>query len=135
MNTTLKYILIGVLILGLIAIFAFSDILKGLEVGSVFAAMAASFAAFKSKIFKSSESVDEQIALVGQEHAIKREEWKNLKDEYESKYNALKARMDFIDYKSAKILQEISVLDETQKQAIKNDLNSTNKDLLDFLNQ
>lgn len=134
MSKTLKYILIGALILGALAILAFSTVLKGVEVGTVFASLAAGFAAFKSKIFHSSADLDAQIAGVEQEHALKREDWNNLKDEFESKYNALKARMDFIDYKSAKILQEISELDETQKQAIKNDLNSTNKDLLDFLN-
>jgi hypothetical protein len=135
MNKTWKYILIGGLVLGLIAILAFSTILKGLEVGTVLATLAGGFAAFKSKIFKSSSSVEDQIALVEQEHSVKREDWKNMKVEYESKFNALKARMDFIDYKSAKILQEISDLDEIQKRALKNDANLSNDQLLDFLNQ
>lgn len=135
MSTTLKYILLGILILGVIAIFAFSNILKGIEVGSVFASLAAGYAAFKSKFFTSAVNVENQIVDVEQEHAVKREEWKSLKEEYESKYNALRARMDFIDYKSAKIYQEITALDDIQKQALKKDLNSTNNELLDFLNK
>ncbi len=135
MNKTLKYILIAIVVLGIVAILAFSNILKGIEVGAVFASIAAGFAAFKSKIFKSSIPVVQQIDEITNEHSQKRNEWNIIKEEFDSKYNALKARMDYIDYKSAKILSEISDLDEIQKQAIKKDLKSTNDQLLDFLNQ
>ncbi len=135
MNKTLKHILIGLLVLGLLAIIAFSTVLKDIEVGSVFAALAAAFAAFKAKLFKSSSDLDAQLEAVGQEHAMKREEWKNTKEEMESQFNALKARMDYIDYKSAKIFGEISELDEIQKQAIKDNANTNNNELLDFLNR
>jgi hypothetical protein len=135
MNTTLKYILISLVILGIIAIVAFSNILEGIEVGAIIASITGGYAVFKSKLFGSSSTMDNQIALVEQEHNIKRGEWKTLRDEFESKYNALKARMDYIDYKSARILQEISDLDENQKKAIKKDLRSSSNELLDFLNQ
>lgn len=134
MNTTLKYIILAVVVVGIIAIVAFSNILKGIEVGSVFATLAGGFAAFKSKIFKSSSSLDTQINEVKLEHATKRDEWKTLKEEFDNKFNALKSRMDYIDLKSTKIYQEINKLNEDERNALKNDLDSNSDDLLDFLN-
>jgi Skp family chaperone for outer membrane proteins len=135
MNQTLKYLLFGLLILGLIAVFAFSNILKGVEVGSVFAALSAGFATFKSKIFHSSTDLNEQLENVENEHNAKREEWKNIREEFETKYALLQSRMDLMDAKSARILQNLKLLNKAQKQALTQDQNASNSDLLDFLNQ
>ncbi len=134
MNSTIKYILIVFVAVALVVLLVFSQKLQ-IEIGAIFASIAGGFAAFKSKLFSSSDSVAKQIEDVENEHILKRQEWKNIKNEFDSKYNALKARMDYIDFKSAKILQEISELDDVQKQAIKKDLNMTNEELLNFLNQ
>ena len=106
----------------------------GINLGSIFASIAGGFAVFKSKLFGGS-SVQEQIALTESEHAEKRENWQNMKEEFNSKYSALKARMDYIDYKSAVILSQISDLDEEQKKAVKKDLAASHDELLEFLNR
>lgn len=133
MKKTIKYILIVVVVIVILAVLVFHEQL-GINLGAIFASIAGGFAVFKSKLFNSS-SVEEQIAAVENEHAEKRENWQNIKEEFDSKYSALKARMDYIDYKSARILSEISNLDEEQKRAVKKDLSATNDELLDFLNK
>lgn len=119
-------------ILTIIVVLIFSEKLR-IEIGAIFAFIAGGFATLKSKLFKTSSNVDELIAEVEDEHAVKRQEWQNMKDEYDSKYNALKARMDYLDYKSALISQEISDLDEVEKNALERNHNLTEEEILSRL--
>ena len=132
MNQNLKYILITIIILAVLSMFVFSESL-GIEIGALFASIAGGFAAFKAKLLGNTSSVAEQIEKVENEHATKREEWQLLKNEFDSKYNALKARMDYLDYKSALISSEILELDEHEKAAIQNNHNLSEEEILQRL--
>lgn len=106
MSTSLKIILIIVAILLAVALVVFAG--PEVELGSIFAALAGGFAAFKAKLFNSpTRNVEEQITNVDTEKLVKRSEWTFIKEEYDSKLEALKARMDYLDYRS-KLLQEYS---------------------------
>ncbi|MEP0984273.1 hypothetical protein [Ekhidna sp.] len=130
MNKTLKTILIVAVILGVAVLLIFRSDL----IGQAFAALAGGFAAFKAKLFNSSKiNVEEEISTIETEHAAKRKNWALMKEEYDSKFNALKARMDYLDYKSATIAKQISSLDTAQKEALKKNSNLSDDDLLDWL--
>ncbi|WP_421765155.1 hypothetical protein [Ekhidna sp.] len=130
MSKTLKTILIVAVILGVAVLLIFRSDL----IGQAFAALAGGFAAFKAKLFNSSKiDVEEEISTIETEHAAKRKNWALMKEEYDSKFNALKARMDYLDYKSATIAKQISSLDTAQKEALKKNSNLSDDDLLDWL--
>jgi hypothetical protein len=127
-----KYIIILIIVLAIVAVLIFNDHL-GINIGSIFAAVTGGFAAFRAKLFKNSPTLSEQISEVENEHAVKREEWTRLKEEYESKYAALKARMDYIDYKSAIITSEIKELDEFERKALQRNRQLSDEEILDRL--
>lgn len=105
------------------------------EIGAVFATMMGGLAAFKAKLFNSSKTnVEEQLAQVDHEHHIKREEWNRIKEEYDSKFEALKAKMEYIDYKTARIRQEILDVDQAEHQALIQNKNLTEEEILNRLN-
>ncbi len=131
MSKTILYIVIGVVLIGIIALFIFG---KNVEFGSIIAAVATGFAVFKTKLFgSSSANVSEQIASVENDDILKRNEWKRIKDEYDSQFNAIKARMDYLDYKSARIALEINNLDAVEKKALEKNRNITDDEILEFL--
>jgi len=128
MSKTLKYILFGIVILavlGLLGYLAFSQ----KSPGSLIAGIAGIWAAIKSKIFNTN-SLGEEIAEVEQEHALKREEWNRVKEEYDSQFRVFKARMDYLDLKSAKISEQISDLDEEEVQKLEEIKNMSREDKL-----
>ena len=129
MGKTVKYIIIGAVILAIIALFIFND---NIEFGAIIAGITGFVAAIKSKLLKSTD-VQEKLELVEQEHAIKRSDWENIKEEYDSKFNALKARMDYLDYRSAKLINEISELDDIERRALEENKNLTEAEILDRL--
>jgi len=129
MSKTVKLIIWAVIILVIIALLVFSEQLR-VQIGAIFAAVAGGFATLKSKLFKSGKTVEDQIADIEEEHAVKREEWQQMKDEYNSRYNALKARMDYLDYRSALISQEIKDLDEIEIQALERNRNLSDEEIL-----
>ena len=130
MNKTLKTIIIVALVVGVAVLLIF----KGELVGQAFAALAGGFAAFKSKLFNSSRvNVEEEISNIELEHTKKRNDWTLMREEYDSKFNALKARMDYLDYKSATISKKIGELDEAEKTALKKNSNLSDNELLDWL--
>ncbi|WP_422361976.1 hypothetical protein [Reichenbachiella sp.] len=101
------------------------------EIGAVFATMIGGLAAFKAKLFNSSKvNVEEQMAQVDHEHSIKREEWDRVKDEYDSKFEALKAKMEYIDYKTARIRQEILDVDQQEHEALAKNKTLTEEEIL-----
>ena len=134
MSKNVKYIILAVLLLALVFIIVFGETVGvDIQLGSIMASIAAGFAAFKAKLFGPNQSVQEQIQTVETEHRKKRENWDLLKEEFDSKYNALKARMDYLDYKSALIAREIKDLDEVERQAIEDNHNLTDEEILERL--
>ena len=130
MNKSLKSIIIVVLIVGVAALIIFKPEL----IGQAFAALAGGFAAFKAKLFNSSRiNVEEEIASIETEHAAKRKNWELMKEEYDSKFEALKARMDYLDFRSAKISQELKDLDEVERKALEKNRNMTSEEKLEWL--
>ncbi|MEO9482558.1 MAG: hypothetical protein ABJG47_03905 [Ekhidna sp.] len=130
MNKTLKTVIIVVLFVGVAILLIFRSDL----IGQAFAALAGGLAAFKSKLFNSSRiNVEEEINNIELEHKQKRNDWALVKEEYDSKFNALKARMDYLDYKSATISKQLGELDTTEKAALKKNSNLSDDELLDWL--
>lgn len=101
------------------------------EIGAVFATMIGGLAAFKAKLFNSSKTnVEEQMAQVDHQHNIKREEWDRVREEYDSKFEALKAKMEYIDYKTARIRQEILDVDQQEHEALSKNKTLTEEEIL-----
>lgn len=117
MKISIKYIVIGIIVLGVLGVLAYAAI-SGNSPGTLIAGLAALFGGYKSGIFKK-ESLEEDLAEVSEMHADKRANWDLVAKEYESKYAALYARMDYIDFRTAKLSQQIGALDEVQKERIK----------------
>lgn len=134
MNGKGKYILFAVLaiiVIGLLAVMIFQYDLAG---GSILATLAGGWAAFKSKIFGSNVNVEEKIAAIDQEHDVKREEWTRIKEEYDAKYNTLKARMDYLDVRSAQISSKIQSLDDYEREKLEEIRNISDQDRLNIIN-
>lgn len=133
MSKSLKTIIIVVTVIGVVALVVFSD---KINLGGIFATIAGGFAAFKAKLFNNSRTnVEEQMALVDEEHLVKRQEWDRIKDEYDSRFKAIQAKMEYIDYRTAKISQEIADLDQAEKTALSENRNLTEEEILDRLNK
>jgi len=128
MSKTLKYILFGIVILailGLLGYLAFSQ----KSPGSLIAGIAGIWAAIKSKVFNT-KSLGEEIVEVEQEHALKRDEWNRVKEEYDSQFKVFKARMDYFDLKSAKISEQIKDLDEEEVKKLEEIKNMSREEKL-----
>lgn len=128
MSKTIKYILFGIVILailGLLGYLAFSE----KSPGSLIAGIVGIWAAIKSKVFNT-KSLGEEIAEVEQEHALKREEWNRVKEEYDSQFRVFRARMDYLDLKSAKISEQISDLDEEDVKKLEDIKNMSREEKL-----
>ena len=67
------------------------------------------WAAIKARIFGPS------AAQIKQEHAQKRLDWADEKEQYDNRLAALRARMDYLDYQSATIALQLGDLDDEQK--------------------
>ena len=128
MSKSLKTIIIVVTVIGVVALVVFSD---KINLGGIFATIAGGFAAFKAKLFNNSRTnVEEQMALVDEEHLVKRQEWDRIKDEYDSRFKAI----EYIDYRTAKISQEIADLDQAERTALSENRNLTEEEILNRLN-
>lgn len=130
MSKSLKTIIIVAVIAGVAILIVF----KPEMIGQAFAALAGGLAAFKAKLFNSSRiNVEEEIASIENEHATKQKNWALMKEEYDHKYEALKARMDYLDFRSAKISQELKDLDEVERKALEKNRNMTSDEKLEWL--
>ncbi len=117
MSKTVKYILIGLVVFGALFLLGYF-VFKGGTPGGLIAGLAGAWAAFKSNAF-STKKLNEEIEGVEEEHSLKRIEWERTKEEYESRFRALKARMDYLDYRSARVREKIGALDEEEQQKLK----------------
>ncbi|MEO1253286.1 MAG: hypothetical protein AAFY41_00185 [Bacteroidota bacterium] len=130
MHKSVRNIVIIIIVIGVVVLV----ILRPEFIGQSFAALAGGFAAFKAKLFNSSRiNVEEEMASIEMEHTIKRKNWELMREEYDSKFEALKARMDYLDYKSATIAKQIGNLDMKEKEAIKKNTKLTDDELLNWL--
>ena len=96
---------IAVGLLALLALVAFRSAAPGILLGGG----AGLWAAVKARIFGPS------AAQVQEEHAQKRIEWADIKETYDNRIAALRARMDYLDYKSAILASQIGDLDSEQQ--------------------
>jgi hypothetical protein len=117
-------------VLGIIALFVFSD---KVSLGPIIAGIAGLFATIKSRLIHA-EPLSERVEAIESEHGIKRQEWNQVKEEYDSKFKAIKARMDYLDYRSAKISDQIGDLDEAERKAIEANNDLTDDEILERLN-
>ncbi|QQS51892.1 MAG: hypothetical protein IPM71_03970 [Bacteroidota bacterium] len=130
MSKTVKYILIIALILGAMSLLVFSD---KIGLGSIVAGAAGFFAAVKAKLFQT-EPLSQRIQSIESEHAVKRADWDQVKADFDNQFRAMKARMDYLDYRSAKLTEQISKLDESEREALKKNSNLSDAEILDRLN-
>lgn len=130
MSKTVKYILLALVVLSVVALFVFND---NVSVGAIIAGVTAVFAAVKSRLIHN-EPLSERIATIEGEHSIKRDEWNRTKDEYDSKFRAMKARMDYLDYKSKLISEQINDLDVAEQKVLEQNENLTDDEILERLN-
>lgn len=127
MITYIKWIVIGLFLLGCIALFIWGD---KIPAGSIFAGLAAFIAAIKSKLF-GNDKMTEKINLIQQTHRYKRREWEIEKDEYQKRYDTLKARVDTLNVR-IEILHE--QLDKTKNPEYKAKLRSE-EEIMFWLNK
>lgn len=130
MSKTLKTILIIVaivVVLGFVVYLFFGD---SKLLGGLIAMVTTAWASFKAKLFSPSKTEQEITA----EHETTRRNWDLLKSEYDSRINALKARMDYIDYRSAKISEQINDLKKEEKAKIDQFNQMNDKEKEDFVN-
>lgn len=127
MFNTIKWIVIGIVILGFIALFIWGE---NIPPGSVLAGIAAFIAAIKARLF-GNESLKERISEIRGEHQLKREEWQNLKQEYDSKYEQLKTKMDSLDNRTGILKQKIDSTSSPSHTPPKR----SEKEILDYLNK
>lgn len=128
MNFSVKNLIIGLIILAVIGILIYFAI-TGNGPGTLIAGLATLFGGYKSKIFDG-KSLEESLDDVETHHTEKRAGWEQIRQEYASKYAALEARMDYIDFKTAKLTEQIDNLDEVQKEKIKKINESTPEEML-----
>ncbi|UCD37377.1 MAG: hypothetical protein JSW54_11170 [Fidelibacterota bacterium] len=110
-------------ILGLLGYVAFNG-----APGALIGGLAGIWASFKSKLF--GKSATEITA----EHVEKREEWARIKEEYDSNFRALKARMDYLDYRSAEISLQLKELDEEEQTRINKIRNLSREERVELAN-
>jgi hypothetical protein len=127
MHINIKCILIGIVVLGCIALFTLGD---HIEPGSIFAGLAAFIAAIKSK-FLGNLSLKEKIDGIESSHQLKREEWEYEKQKYDRNYEFLKLRMDSLDNLTEILKQE---LQQTTKTVYKPN-QRTEAEIRDWLNK
>jgi len=130
MSKTIKYILLAGVILAIVALFIFNE---NVSIGAIVAGVTALFAAIKSRLLRN-DSLSESIATIENEHAIKRNEWDRTKEEYDSKFRAMKARMDYLDYRSKKIAAQIEDLDVAEQEALEVNERLSDEEILERLN-
>ncbi|MCK5617695.1 hypothetical protein KAR91_88340 [Candidatus Pacearchaeota archaeon] len=86
----IKWILIGLFLLGCLALFIWGD---NIQTGSIFAGLAAFIAAIKSKLFGNNKLL-EKIERIQNTHESKRKEWEAEKKQYNRSYDSLRVRID-----------------------------------------
>ena len=124
---TIRTLLIIVVVLGAVTLFIFRD---RIEFGSLFAGVATFFAALRSKIFGASK-VEKLISGLEDEHTAKQVEWTAVREKFDARIEALRARMEYHDYRSALISGMITDLDDTEKRAMDNLKNMTDEEILE----
>ena len=102
-------------LLGLIGWFAFDHSAPG----ALIAGIAGAWGTMKAKLFGGDRiDLEKEIGKVEDEHAAKREEWANIKGQYDEQYRAMRARMDYLDYKSALLSEQLGSLDADEQQRL-----------------
>ena len=96
---------IAVGLLALLALVAFRNAAPGILLGGG----AGLWAVVKARIFGPS------AAQVKEEHARKRIEWADIKETYDNRIAALRARMDYLDYQSATLASQLGELNSEQR--------------------
>jgi hypothetical protein len=95
MITHIKWIVIGIILLGLITLFIWGD---KIQPGSIFAGLAAFIAAIKSKLF-GKEKLAQKTLEIHNSHKQSRSDWAIEKMDYDMKFQNLKTRLDSLDKK------------------------------------
>ena len=103
MASQIKWIVPGLVLLGITALFIWSD---RIQPGSVFAGLATFIAAIKSKLF-GNDKLAEKITNLKSSHTRKREEWENEKELYALWYDNLEERLDTLNRKIGILDKEI----------------------------
>jgi len=115
MHANIKWIIIGIFILGCIALFIWGD---RIQPGSVFAGLAAFIAAIKSKLF-GNDRVTDKISQVQRTHELKRAEWQKEKEKYEELYDTLETRLDTLNTRIERLNEKLESTSKPGYEATK----------------
>lgn len=131
MGKKILYIIIGVIVVGLIVFVVLMFVSGNGTPGSIIAILAGVWASFKAKLF---QFKNRDIEAITQQHDVRQDNWAITKTEYDSKINSMVARMDYLEYKSAKISLQINDLKIEEKAKIEefNKMNDVQKE--EFVN-
>ena len=124
MSMTTK-ILIGIGLLALIlflGFLSFNEKAPGMIIGGI----AAIWAAFKGKV------LGESASDIRKEHREKREEWASIREEYDSRFNALRARMDYLDYRNLTLKAQLSNLDTQEIEKLEEIRRLNDEEMADY---
>lgn len=124
MSMTTK-ILIGIGLLALIlflGFLAFNEKAPGMIIGGI----AAIWAAFKGKV------LGESASDIRKEHREKRAEWESIREEYNSRFKALQARMDFLDYRNLTLKAQLSNLDAQEVEKLEEIRRLSDEEMADY---
>ncbi len=109
MITNIKWIAIGIVLAGFIALFIWGD---KIPAGSVFAGLAGFIAAVKSKLL-GIDKLPGKLKFLRQSHARKREAWEIEKMHYEEQVDTLKKRMDSLSLRIEVLYNNIRSTEES----------------------
>ena len=115
MISNIKWIIIGIVLAGIIALFIWGD---KIPAGSVFAGLATFIAAIKSK-FLGIDKLQGKLKFLRQSHADKREAWEIEKLHYEEQVDTLKKRMDSLSLRIEVLYENIRRTEESDFTATK----------------
>jgi hypothetical protein len=132
MTKTIKYILFGIVILAILVVLGFIAFSEKAP-GSLIAGLAGIWAAIKSNIFNT-KSLTDKISDVESEHSAKRKEWSIQKDVYDNKLKSFQARLDYLDYRSARLSEQINDLDSEELMQLDKMKNMSREEKLRFFN-
>lgn len=133
MDKNIKIIFIGLIVLILIGTLVYLSFAVSAP-GSLIGGLTLLWAGFKSNILGIKSST-EKANEIKQAHASERQEWQNLKNEYDSKLRALEAQMKYLDYKSALLSEQLGDLDDYEQEKIKEIRSASASDLAQQINQ
>lgn len=112
MSTT-KMIFIGIVALAVLGFLGWLAIDKSAP-AAIIGGLATIWGAVEAKLFGGGKGREKILAA----NEAKQAEWSRMKEDFEHKYSLIRARLDYLDVKSATLSQKLNSLDIEEKAAL-----------------